>query len=178
MATSLFEIEIFIDFKILHYIMSEILIVYYSRAGSTEKLAKAVAEGVREGRGAPTLKKVEEVDINELPNFDGIIAGSPVYFGTMAAELKKFFDDSVVVRKKMVNKVGAAFATGAHRTGGKETTLISILQAMLISGMIIVGDPLETGGHYGAAGSDEVGLKEGRALGKRVAELAGQLRKK
>ena len=43
---------------------------------------------------------------------------------------------------------------------------------MLITGLVVVGDPLETGGHYGAAGSDETGLKEGRALGKRVAELA------
>lgn len=159
--------------------MSEILIVYYSRAGNTEKLAKAVAEGVREGGGNPTLNTVDEVDINKLPDYDGIIAGSPVYFGTMAAELKKFFDESVVVvRKKMVNKVGAAFVTGAHRTGGKETTLISILQAMLISGLVVVGDPLETGGHYGAAGSDDVGLKEGRALGKRVAELADLIHRK
>jgi NAD(P)H dehydrogenase (quinone) len=158
--------------------MSEILIVYYSRSGNTEKLAKAVAEGVREGRGNPTLKKVDEIDARELPNFDGVIAGSPVYFGTMAAELKKFFDDSVVVRKKLVNKVGAAFATSAHRTGGKETTIISILQAMLIAGLVVVGDPLETGGHYGAAGSDEVGLKEGRALGKRVAELADLIHRK
>lgn len=155
--------------------MSKILIVYYSRAGNTEKLAKAVAEGVQEGGGDPTLKRVDEVDINELPEFDGIIAGSPVYFGTMAAELKKFFDESIVVRKKMFNKVGAAFATSAHRTGGKETTIISILQAMLIEGMIVVGDPFETGGHYGAAGSDEAGLKEGRAVGKRVAELAGMI---
>lgn len=152
--------------------MSEILIVYYSKGGNTEKLAKAVAEGVREGKGNPTLKPVGEVDINKLPEFDGIIAGSPVYFGTMAAELKKFFEESVVVRRKLLNKVGAAFATSAHRTGGKETTIISILQAMLISGMAVVGDPFETGGHYGAAGSDEAGLKEGRALGKRVAELA------
>ncbi len=158
--------------------MAEILIVYYSRAGNTEKLAKAVAEGVREGGGNPTLNTVDEVDMNELPEYDGIIAGSPVYFGMMAAELKKFFDESVIVRKKMVNKVGAAFVTGAHRTGGKETTLISILQAMLIEGLVVVGDPLETGGHYGAAGSDEAGLKEGRALGRRVAELAEQLRKK
>jgi NAD(P)H dehydrogenase (quinone) len=159
--------------------MSEILIVYYTRSGNTERLAKAVAEGVREGGGNPTLKSVDEVEINELPDYDGIIAGSPVYFGMMAAELKKFFDESVVmVRKKMVNKVGAAFVTGAHRTGGKETTLISILQAMLITGLVVVGDPFETGGHYGAAGSDEVGLKEGRALGKRVAELAEQLGKK
>ncbi len=158
--------------------MSEILIVYHSRSGSTEKLAKAVAEGVSEGKGNPTLKKADEVDVNELPSYDGIIAGSPVYYGSMAAELKKFFDESVVVRRKLFNKVGAAFATGAHRTGGKETTILSILQAMLINGMIIVGDPFETGGHYGAAGSDEVGLKEGRALGKRVAELADLVRKK
>ncbi len=152
--------------------MSEILIVYYSRGGNTEKLAKAIADGVSESAGNPTLKRVDEVDINELPEYDGVIAGSPVYFGTMAAELKKFFEDSVVVRKKLFNKVGAAFATSAHRTGGKETTILSILQAMLIDGMIVVGDPFETGGHYGAAGSDDVGLKEGKALGKRVAEVA------
>ena len=153
--------------------MSQILIVYYSRGGNTEKLAKAVAEGVREAGGHPSIKTVDEVDINTLPDYDGIIAGSPVYFGMMAAELKKFFDESVVVvRKKLTNKIGAAFTTGAHRTGGKETTLISIIQAMLITGLVVVGDPLETGGHYGAAGSDETGLKEGRALGKRVAELA------
>ncbi len=158
--------------------MSQILIVYYSRSGNTEKLAKAAAEGVREGGGTPTLKSVDDVDINELPDYDGIIAGSPVYYGMMAAELKKFFDESVIVRRKLFNKVGAAFATGAHRTGGKETTLISILQAMLINGMVVVGDPLETGGHYGAAGSDDVGLKEGRALGKRVAELADVIKGK
>jgi len=152
--------------------MSEILIVYYSRSGNTGKLAKAVAEGVSEAGGHPTVKSVEEIDINTLPDYDGIIAGSPVYFGTMAADLKKFFEESVAVRKKLTNKVGAAFVTGAHRTGGKETTLMSIIQAMLISGMAVVGDPLETGGHYGAAGSDEMGLKEGRALGKRVAQLA------
>lgn len=157
--------------------MSKILVVFYSRGGNTRKLAEAVAEGVREAGGNPALKSVDEINISEIPGYDGIIAGSPVYFGSMAAELKKFFDESIVVRKKLFNKVGAAFVTGAHRTGGKETTLISILQAMLISGLIIVGDPFETGGHYGAAGSDEIGLEEGRALGKRVAELANLIHK-
>lgn len=154
--------------------MPEILIVYFSNGGNTEKLAKAIAEGVKEGGGNPTLKTTDNVDINTLPEYDGIIAGSPVYFGTMAAELKKFFDESVVVRRKLTDKIGAAFATSAHRTGGKETTIMSILQAMLIAGMIVVGDPIETGGHYGAAGSDETGLKEGRALGKRVARIASR----
>lgn len=155
--------------------MSNILVVYYSRTGNTEKLAKEIAEGVRDGSGNPTLSKVEEVNINELPDFDGIIAGSPVYMGTMAAEMKKFIDETLAIREKLFNKVGAAFATSAHRTGGKETTIMSILQAMMINGMILVGDPYETGGHFGAAGSDEEGLKEGRALGKRVAELADLL---
>ncbi|HEY9245925.1 MAG TPA: NAD(P)H-dependent oxidoreductase [Candidatus Methanoperedens sp.] len=158
--------------------MSKILIVYYSRAGNTEKLANAISEGVREGGGEPTLKAVNEIDPGELPEFDGIIAGSPVYYGTMAAEMKKFFDETIAVRKKLFNKVGAAFATSGHRTGGKETTILSILQAMLIDGMVIVGDPFETGGHYGAAGSDEIGLNEGRALGKRVAQLADLIHRK
>ncbi len=158
--------------------MSKILIVYYSRAGNTKKLAEAIAQGVLEGKGIPEIKSVIDIDISDVPEYDGIIAGSPVYYGSMAAELKRFFDESVVIRRKLVNKVGAAFTTGAHRTGGKETTLLSILQAMLINGMIIVGDPLETGGHYGAAGSDEIGQKEGHALGKRVAELADILNMK
>lgn len=155
--------------------MPEILVVYYSRGGSTEKLAGAVAEGVHSGGGNPTVRKVEDVDIHELPKYDGIIAGSPVYFGTMASEMKKFFDESVVVRIKLFNKIGAAFATSAHRTGGKETTILSILQAMLISGMVVMGDPYETGGHYGAAGADDIGFREGKALGKRVAELADRV---
>ncbi len=80
--------------------MSEILVVYYSRAGNTEKFAKAIAEGVREGGGYPTLKSVDGVDVKELPEYDGIIASSPAYYGTMAINLKKLFDNPVGARKK------------------------------------------------------------------------------
>ncbi len=48
---------------------------------------------MHEGGGNPTLNTVDEVDMNKLPEYDGIIAGSPVYSGMMAAELKKFFDE-------------------------------------------------------------------------------------
>ncbi len=156
--------------------MAKILVAYYSRSGETEKLAKAVAEGVTDAGGKADLKKIGEIDVRELPSYDGIILGSPVYFGTMTAEVKKFIDDAVVVRRQLTDKIGAAFTTSGHRTGGKETTLLSILQAMLIAGMIVVGDPIETGGHYGAAGSDPTGLREGKALGERVTRLADRLR--
>lgn len=152
--------------------MVEILVTYYTRGGSTERLAQAVADGVRSAGGIATLKPVDEVDASDLPGYDGIIIGSPVYFGTMASEVKKLIDDSIAVRGRLEGKVGAAFTTSRHRTGGKETTLLSILEAMLIHGMVVCGDPISVGGHYGAAGADAAGVGEGVALGARVARVA------
>jgi NAD(P)H dehydrogenase (quinone) len=96
----------------------------------------------------------------------------------MAAQLKEVFDKFVGVRKKMENKVGAAFATSGDNSGGKETTMISILQALLIYGMIVVGDPLSATGHYGVScigTPDEKTAENGRKLGQRVAQLARKL---
>ena len=79
----------------------------------------------------------------------------------------------------MENKVGAAFATGGHHTGGKETTIMSILQCMLIYGMIIVGDPMSATGHYGVAclgKPDQNALEDAFKLGARVAELCGKIK--
>jgi NAD(P)H dehydrogenase (quinone) len=97
----------------------------------------------------------------------------------MAAPLKDILDKYVGVRKKMENKVGAAFATSADPSGGKETTMISIIQALLIYGMIVVGDPLDATGHYGVSclgAPDAAAAENGRKLGKRVATLVKKLR--
>jgi NAD(P)H dehydrogenase (quinone) len=157
----------------------EILILYYSKGGNTRRLAEAIAEGVEQVDGVTaTLKTADGVTKDDFIRAEGIIAGSPVYFGTMAAALKKVFDDFVGVRKKMENKVGAAFATAGDVTGGKETTIFSIIQAMMIYGMIIVGDPMAATGHYGTAcvgAPDEKTRDNGRKLGERVARLAARL---
>jgi NAD(P)H dehydrogenase (quinone) len=155
-----------------------ILILYYSRGGNTLKLARAIAEGAAGAGCEPALKSTAEVIPEDFVGAAGIIAGSPVYFGVMAAELKKVFDDFVGVRRKMENKVGAAFATGGHPSGGKETTMFSIIQCMMIYGMIIVGDPMEASGHYGVACDkepNEIVLNDGRKLGARVARLCRKL---
>ena len=97
-----------------------------------------------------------------------------VYFGTMAAQLKQVLDDFVGVRRKMEDKVGAAFSTSGDASGGKETTMMSIIQALLIYGMIVVGDPMSATGHYGTAcaGAPDAAVREnGSKLGRRVAEL-------
>lgn len=157
----------------------QVLILFHSRSGNTRRLAEAIAEGVKQIEGAiPLLKPVAEVTENDFVSSAAVIAGSPVYFGTMAAELKSVFDRFVGVRKKMENKVGAAFTTSGDLSGGKETTMISILQALLIYGMIIVGDPLAATGHYGVScvGVPDATAKEnGNKLGQRVAALAKKL---
>jgi NAD(P)H dehydrogenase (quinone) len=159
--------------------MRTILVTYHSQTGRTRALAERVAEGARSVEGTRCLvKPAGEVTEEDFLAADGLVAGSPVYFGTMAAELKALFDRMIVLRKKIGPKVGAAFATSNHPSGGKETTLISILQAMLIYGMIVAGDPMETGGHYGVACSgppDEDALRSAERLGRRIALLAGTL---
>jgi NAD(P)H dehydrogenase (quinone) len=156
----------------------QVLVMYYSKGGNTKRLAEEIAKGVSSAGIAAVLKTSQEVTKDDFVASAGIIAGSPVYFGVMAADLKRVFDDFVGVRRKMENKVGAAFATGGHHTGGKETTILSIIQCMLIYGMIIVGDPMTASGHYGVAcvgAPDERTLEDGFKLGVRVAELCKRL---
>lgn len=159
----------------------EVLVLYFSKSGNTKRLAEAIASGVRSVRGISCrMKSASEVKGEDFLNADAIIAGSPVYFGTMAAELKSVFDNFVGIRKKMGNKVGAAFATSGDMSGGKETTMMSIIQAFLIYGMIVVGDPLDATGHYGVScigAPDEKTAINGKKLGKRVASLIKALKK-
>lgn len=157
----------------------QVLILYYSKGGNTRKVAERIAEGIESISGVKALlKSTQEVKKEDFVDSAGVIAGSPVYFGAMAWDLKRVFDEYVVVRRKMENKVGAAFATSGDPSGGKETTIISIIQCLLIYGMIVVGDPMEATGHYGVAcvgAPDERTSENARKLGRRVAELCMKL---
>lgn len=156
----------------------KVLVVYYSKTGKTKQMAEEIVKGSKDSGAEIRLKSVTEADNTDLVWADGIIIGSPTYFGTLAAEVKKFLDNSLAVRGKLENKIGAAFASSHHKSGGKETTILSILQSLLIHGMLICGDPLSSGGHYGAACNefDEQAKKECYELGKRVAELIKNLK--
>jgi NAD(P)H dehydrogenase (quinone) len=157
----------------------QILVLYFSKGGNTKKLAETILKGVESVEGVKgVLKHTDDVTKEDFVSSNGVIAGSPVYFGVMAAQLKKIFDEFVGVRKKMEGKVGAAFATSADPSGGKETTMMSIIQVMLIYGMVIVGDPMSATGHFGTAcvgAPDSGSLENGMKLGRRVAELAKKL---
>ncbi len=157
-----------------------VLVLYYSKGGNTRRLAEAIADGARSVDDTMVvLKHTDEVTKEDFLAADGIVAGSPVYFGSMAAALKAVFDEFVGVRRQMENKIGAAFATSGDPSGGKETTMLAIIQAFLIYGMVIVGDPLSATGHYGTAcvGVPDVkALDNGAKLGRRVARIARRIR--
>ena len=159
--------------------MAKVLVIYYSRTGNTEQMANEVGNGAVEVGADTRLKKAAEVEMDDLRWADGIIIGSPTYFGLPTQEVKAVIDKSIEVRRELENKVGAAFASSKHRAGGRETTILAILQAMLVHGMVVCGDPISSGGHYGAASNgapDEQAMKECKELGKRVALLAEKIR--
>jgi multimeric flavodoxin WrbA len=123
----------------------------------------------------------------KLIDAQGIIIGSPVYFGNVSSQMKIFMDRSRPLRIdfKLKDKVAGAISVGASRNGGQETTITAIHQFLLIQDAIIVGDGAPMA-HYGGAGvsgaageasEDDMGLLTSMNLGKRVAELALKLNK-
>lgn len=124
--------------------------IYDSKTGNTEKAAFLIAEGVSSVKGVNcVVKKVDKTDLDDLLGADGIMIGSPTYYGGMSAKVKDLIDRSVVIHGKLEGKVGAAFTTSGGTATGAETTLLSIVKAMLIHGMIIKGNPRDK--HYGLA---------------------------
>lgn len=157
--------------------MARALVIYYSRTGNTKKMAESIVEGIKNEGMEVVMKEAKDVDAGELLKYDAIAIGSPTYYGTMASEIKKLLDESVEFHGKLEGKIGAAFASSANVGGGNETTILDILNAMLIHGMIIQGDP--QGDHYGAVA---IGAPDSRAtkqcvrLGGRIAKLVKRLK--
>jgi len=134
--------------------MAKAIVIYYSRSGHTRKMAEIIGSSIKKEGVEAMVKDVKNVKIDDLLDYQGIVMGSPTYYGTMATEIKKLLDDSVKFHGKLEGKVGAAFASSANIAGGNETTILDLLNAMLIHGMIIQGD--SQGDHYGPVAINDV----------------------
>lgn len=156
--------------------MAKAVVVYYSRTGCTKEMAEIIAGAMNES-GLPTeCKSVDEIKPEDLLGYDAIVVGSPTYYGQMAAPLKQMFDDLVGHHGKLDGKVGAAFSSSINIGGGNESTILGIIEAMLISGMIVGGDP--RGDHYGpvSIGKPDARVqKQCKRRGQRIAELTTKL---
>jgi NAD(P)H dehydrogenase (quinone) len=157
--------------------MPSVLIVYHSRGGNTEEMSRSVEEGVKSEGVEVIRKKVGRATLKDLLKSDGIILGSPTYYGTMAAEMKALLDKSVQIHGKLEGKVGSAFSSCGGLGGGVETTVLDMAKALLIHGMIIQGDPW--GSHYGTVSIGKpsaAAKKECKKLGEKVARLVKRLK--
>lgn len=93
------------------------------------------------------LKSVDEVEIDEIPEYDALVLGSPTYYGLPCAEMKEFLDRSIKHHGDLDGMVGGAFSSSANTAGGNETTIVALLESLLIHGMVVKGMP--KGDHYG-----------------------------
>jgi NAD(P)H dehydrogenase (quinone) len=164
-----------------------ILITYHSESGKTETMAQAIAKGVEQVNGvAYILKPVQEVLEEEVLNASAIILGSPVYNANMAPQMQEFINSWSLEGMPLKNKIGAVFVTGGGFSIGEEAVMFSLIRAMMIHGMIIVGGE-EVEAAFGAsaitgegdfAGKEvqEIFLKKAEGLGRRVGEIVLKIR--
>jgi len=149
--------------------MPNVLIIFHSLGGNTEKMAKAVAEGVREVKGSKAVvKKALEAGVEDLLGCDAIAVGSPDYFSYMAGGAKDFFDRVFYPSQgKVTGKPCAVFGSA----GGPAAVVLKCLEEMCFSHMKF----RKAADSVGASGSvTEESLAECRALGKKLAEAAAR----
>jgi len=151
--------------------MAKVLVLYYSSYGHIERMAQAVAEGVREAGAEVVIKRVPEIvpeevarkahykldqaapiaTVNELADYDAIIFGTGTRFGNMTAQMKSFLDQAggLWAQGKLVGKVGSVFTSSGTQHGGQESTILTFHPVLLHLGMIIVGLPYSFQGQAG-----------------------------
>ena len=141
--------------------MKQILVLYYSRTGNTERMAKAVAEGARINDDI-NVELSYHVDPEDLVIFDAIAIGTPTYHHEMAVDFKNLFEEAAVKGISLKGKVGAAF--GSYGWTGEAPKLVLEIMKNKFEMQVDEGPLLS---RYVP---DAKILGDCRTLGKRVAE--------
>ena len=133
-----------------------IVVLYYSRHGSTLSIARQIARGVESiPECEAVLRTVEDlslgsrqyedpiITLDELKQCDGLALGSPVWFGNMAAALKHFWDQTTTlwINGDLIDKPACVFTSSSTMHGGQETTQNSMMLPLLHHGMMVLGIP-------------------------------------
>ena len=156
--------------------MKRIMIVYESRTGNVEAMARAVADGMVRGGAEPVLKEVDRVKMEDLAAMDGLMVGSFTSYGQMSSGMTRFFELSYAVHGKLEGKPAGAFASSGGLGGGNETTVLSLIIALLVHGMVIQGD--SDAPHFGTVcvgTPDAEALENCRKQGEKMSALVNKL---
>ena len=159
--------------------MAKVLVLYYSKDGNTEKMAKLVMEGVAQiAETEIRFKSIAEATRDDLLWCDGLALGSPTHLGTVASPMKKFWEELLPDWQKLDGKIACAFSSQGGWGGGAELTCQALMTIMMNFGFLVFGVTDYAGhqftAHYGAtqAGEprEEKEKEACRRLGKRLAE--------
>ena len=147
--------------------VSNVLVLYYSRTGNTEKMAKAVVEGAEIVPGVDTRLMIDfQVRPEALASPEAIIVGMPTYHHDMTRSIKRLFEEAAVQGSDLTGKTGASF--GSYGWSGEAPRLILEIMENKFE-MAVLKPPLLI--KYGA---DEHGLEQCRNLGKTVAGIVSK----
>jgi flavorubredoxin len=141
--------------------MPKALVLYYSRTGNTEKMAKAVAEGARAVQGIE-VELNYYVPLESLSDFDAILIGTPTYHHDMTIDMKKLFEEAAAKNINLKGKIGTAF--GSYGWSGEAPRLIMEIMKNKFE-MQVTEPPLLV-----KCTPDQPALEKCRELGKRIAE--------
>ena len=141
--------------------MPKILILYYSRTGNTERMAKAIEEGARTVQGIEVELKYYATP-EELANFDTIVVGVPTYHHDMTVDIKNLFEEAAVKNIRLKDKVGAVF--GSYGWSGEAPRLVLEIMKNKFE-MHVMEPPLLL-----KYAPDQVGLEKCREFGRKIAE--------
>ncbi len=145
--------------------LKKVLILYYSGSGNTRKMAKAIAEGMKSSGVEITLEEAGEFEVSSLPNYDGIVLGSPTYFSNVSWQVKKVIDESIVHYGggKLKGKVAGIFTSAGTSRDGKDCLKMLELALGLHHKMKVVEGVLRVDGE-----SDQEVKKRCLEYGKRL----------
>ena len=139
--------------------MRKILVIYYSRSGNTEKMAKAVAEGAKSNPNI-TVDLSYHIEAEDLANYDAIIVGSPTYHTQMPIDFKNLFEEASAKQINLKNKIGSAFGSYGW-SGEAPQAVIEILKKL---GLQVIEPPIRA-----KYNPDRKALDDCTDLGKKVA---------
>ena len=158
----------------------KISILYSSRTGKTERVAKLIEEGVKRVQGIEVkAMNLNEIDKEFIDDSNGIIFGTPTYYANMSWEMKKWIDESASFN--LEGKLGATFSTANSIAGGADIALLAILNHLMVKGMLMYSGGVAFGKpktHLGYVHINEIAENEdenARIFGERIANKVSQI---
>lgn len=155
-------------------------VVYHSRSGNTKAMAETVAQGMRQVEGVEVrVFSIDAVEEDWLRESVCLVAGSPTYYASISGEMKLFLES--LGKYGVAGKLGGAFATANYIHGGAELAMQTILDHMLVYGMLVYsgggaqGKPVIHLGPQAVAGRLEETEETFRLYGQRMAAKAAEL---